>query len=263
MERRPLGRTGLTIPVVGLGTWRVFDIPGDRQPVADDVVRAAFDGGVRLVDSSPMYGRAQAVLGQAIRPWRDQAIVATKIWTSSASDGQAQFHAQLGFFGDHVELLQVHNLVSWREQLDWMERERAAGRIGWLGATHYSASAFPELEEVMRSGRVHAIQVPYNPVQREAERRILPLAADLGLGVLAMRPFGEGALVRGAFPDELRQHGLRDWSDALLRWCLSELRITAALPATASVEHARANAESGAGPWLDADLRQRIASLLR
>jgi diketogulonate reductase-like aldo/keto reductase len=210
-----------------------------------------------------MYGNAEAVLGRAIRPWREEAAVATKIWTASAPDGQEQFKRQLAYFGGRVELLQVHNLLSWRSHLDWMERERDDGRIRWLGATHFSASALPELERVMRTGRIQAIQVPYNPVQREIEQRILPLAADMGLGVLAMRPFGEGGLLRGAFPDELRARGLRDWSDALLRWCLSERRITAALPATASAEHAAANAESGNAPWLDDDLRERIASLIR
>jgi diketogulonate reductase-like aldo/keto reductase len=262
MEQRPFGRTGASIPVVGLGTWRVFDVPDAEQGMADEVVKAAFERGVRLVDSSPMYGRAQAILGRAIRPWRSEAIVATKIWTASVADGQAQFREQLAFFGGHVELLQVHNLASWRSHLDWLGRERDAGRIAWLGATHYAESAFPELEQVMRTARIDAIQIPFNPVQREGERRILPLASELGLGVLAMRPFGEGALLGRPFPEELRQHGLRNWSDALLRWCLSDRRITAAIPATASPAHAVANAESGGGPWLDEDLRERIVSLI-
>jgi diketogulonate reductase-like aldo/keto reductase len=262
MEQRPLGRAGTSIPVVGLGTWRVFDIPAAEQAVADEVVRSAFEGGVRLVDSSPMYGRAEAILGRAIAPWRTDAIVATKIWASSVADGKLQLRDQLQFFGGRIELLQVHNLVSWRSHLDWMEGERAGGRIAWLGATHYSSGAFAELEEVMRTGRIHAVQVPYNPRQRDAERRILPLAADLGLGVLAMRPFGEGSLLGRPFPAELREAGLTGWSDALLRWCLSDRRITAAIPATASAAHATANARSGEGPWLDADLRARIAELV-
>jgi diketogulonate reductase-like aldo/keto reductase len=248
--------------VVGLGTWRVFDLPDTQQPVVDAVVDAAFGGGTRLVDSSPMYGRAERLLGRAVAGRREEAFVATKVWAGSAAEGQAQFARQLGFFGGHVELLQVHNLVAWREQLAWMERERDAGRISWLGATDYRAGVSAEIETVMRSGRIDAIQVPLNPTEREVERRILPLAAELGLGVLVMRPFAEGALLRRRpFPDELREAGLRDWSDALLRWCLSDTRVTVAICATASPGHAAANAESANGPWPDQRLRDRIAAL--
>ena len=127
METRTLGTTGLEVPVVGLGSWRTFDVPADRQGEVDAVVASAFDGGVRFVDSSPMYGRSEARLGAAIGARRAEAVVATKIWTSDAGDGRRQFADQRRWFG-RVDLLQVHNLVAWRSHLDWMERERAAGR---------------------------------------------------------------------------------------------------------------------------------------
>lgn len=261
MERRPFGRTGVAVPVVGLGTWRTFDLPAERQAVADAVVEAVFEAGVRFVDSSPMYGHAEARLGRAIAPRRVEFLVATKVWTDSVADGRRHFERQLDWFGGRVDLLQVHNLVAWREHLDWFEQERDAGRIRWLGATHYSASVFDELERVMRTGRLDAIQVPLNPLERAAERRVLPLAAELGLGVVIMRPFGEGSLLRRPFPPELASAGLSGWPEALLRWCLADERISVAIPATSSPDHARANARAASLPRLEPELRELIGRL--
>ncbi len=261
METRPFGRTGIDLPVVGLGTWRVFDLPPDRQPIADAVVEAAFDAGGRVVDSSPMYGRAEAVVSAALAERRRDAFVATKVWTSSVADGRRHFSRQLGWFAGRVDLLQVHNLLAWREHLEWMDRERGVGNVRWLGATTFQPSTFDLLERVMRTGRIHAIQVPLNPREREAEERILPVAADLGLGVLAMRPFAEGGLLRRPFPAELATAGLGGWPEALLRWTLGDPRVTVALPATASADHAAANAAIGSLPSLDPELRDLIGRL--
>jgi aryl-alcohol dehydrogenase-like predicted oxidoreductase len=237
MELRRFGRTELQVPVVGLGTWQTFDIDRSQERRAREVVEAVWQGGTRFFDSSPMYGRAEGVLGRALALRRADALVATKIWTSSLTEARSQFADQLEFYGGRIDLEQVHNLVRWREHLDWMEEERAAGRIAFLGATHYSPGAFDELEQVMRTGRIDAIQVPYNPLEREAERRILPLAAELDLGVIAMRPLGGGSLVRRVDPTEL------------LKWTLSDERVHVAIPATSSVAHARANTAAGEAPW--------------
>ncbi len=261
MEERQLGRAGPGLPVVGIGTWRVFDLPVGRAAPAVAVVDALWAGGGRVVDSSPMYGRAEAVLAAALGERRREAFVATKVWTGSVADGRRHFERQLDWFGGRVDLLQVHNLVAWREHLPWIEAERDAGRVAWIGATHLQPSAFAELEQVMRSGRIDAVQVPVNPAEREAERRVLPIAEELGLGVVAMRPLASGALLARAFPDELRAAGLSGWPEALLRWCLADRRVTVAIPATAHADHARSNVAAGAGPALDPVLRERISRL--
>jgi diketogulonate reductase-like aldo/keto reductase len=263
MERRRLGRAGAELPVVGLGTWRVFDLPLGRDAVAAEVVAAAFEAGVRVVDSSPMYGRAEEVLGGATASRRGDAFVATKVWASTVDEGREQFRRQLAWFGGRVELLQVHNVVGWEAHLNWMEVERAAGRIGLIGVTHYLPSAFGEIERAMRTGRLNAIQVPVNPVEGPPAERLLELAAELGVGVLAMRPFGQGGLLRQPFPAALAEAGLGSWPEALLRWTLSDARVTVALPATGSAAHARENAGVGSALQLEPDVRALIGRLAR
>jgi aryl-alcohol dehydrogenase-like predicted oxidoreductase len=246
MEHRRFGRTDLQVPVIGLGTWQTFDVDPTEEDGAREVVEAVWMGGTRFFDSSPMYGRAEGVLGRALGVHRREAFVATKIWTSSAAEARRQFDDQLEFFGGRVELEQVHNLVEWRSHLDWLEEERDAGRISFLGATHYSPGAFDELERVMRTGRIDAIQIPYNPREREAERRILPLAAELDLGVIAMRHLGGGSLVR------------RFEATELLKWTLADERVHVAIPASSNVAHASANTAAGERPWPSAEDRQRL-----
>ena len=180
MEERRLG------PVVGLGTWSTFG--GDRA-LAREVVGAALDAGVRVFDSSPMYGAAEASLGDALRDRRKGTTVATKIWASRVDEGKRQYEAQRRFFG-RVEIEQVHNLVAWEAHLSWLEAERAAGRIDRVGVTHYASSAFGELQRALATGRFDTVQIPLNPLERDAERRMLPLAEELGLAVVVMEPFG-------------------------------------------------------------------------
>lgn len=266
METRPLGRSGLTAPVIGMGTWRTFDVRGARaEAQARTVVETALREGATFFDSSPMYGEAERVLGAALDGRRDRALVATKVWTPSAAEGREQAKRSLRLFGGRIDLYQIHNLVNWREQLDMLEEMKARGQIAAIGATHYSPSAFDELERVMKTGRITAIQIPYNPLERDVEKTILPLAADLDLGVVVMRPFGEGALVRRSAPaSELapfERFGVRTWPQVLLKWGLSDPRCHVAIPATSSPAHLRENAAAGRAPWFGVEERERILRL--
>lgn len=260
METRSFGATGLRLPVIGLGTWQVFDVGRSREHVVRAVLEKACERGARLVDSSPMYGRAESVLGQVLGELRTDVLIATKIWTTDPQEARRQLGAQLAYFSGRVDVEQIHNLVAWKRHLPWLEAERHARHIGILGATHYSAAAFPELEQLMLTGRIQSIQVPYNPWQREIERRILPLAADLGLGVIAMRPLGGGRL-RAPRATRFEDLGVTSWAQALLKWCLSDPRVHVAIPATSSVEHALENADAGSGPWFDEESRLRVQRL--
>jgi diketogulonate reductase-like aldo/keto reductase len=249
MEERRLG------PVVGLGTWRTFD---HDAGLARDVVGAAFDSGCRVVDSSPMYGGAEASLSSALDGRRPDAVVATKIWAQSVEEGREQFRRQQGWFG-RVDVEQVHNLLSWRDHLEWLERERDEGRIGRLGVTHYAESALGELAGALRTRRFDTVQVPLNPVERGCERELLPLAAELGVAVIVMVPLGEGALVRRSPPREvLADLGVETWAQALLKWVLSDERVDVVIPATRRPEHARENAKAGSPPWFDDEQRSLV-----
>jgi aryl-alcohol dehydrogenase-like predicted oxidoreductase len=265
MERRPLGDTGLQVPVVGVGTWQTFD-PGRRagDPVTERV-NEALEAGANLFDSSPMYGAAERLLGQALEGRREEAIIATKVWASSAAEGRQQIDRALGSFGGRVELYQVHNLLAWREQIPMLERLRDEGRIRVVGATHYSPSAFDDMAGLMRSGRIGAVQIPYNPREREVERELLPLAADLGLGVVVMRPFGEGRLMRRRpSPEELeplRPFGVTTWAQVLIKWILSDPRCHVTIPATTKLGRTRENAAAGDPPWFGPEERALVGRL--
>jgi aryl-alcohol dehydrogenase-like predicted oxidoreductase len=264
IEERSLGRHGPPLPVIGLGTWQRLEVAA-RGGAHRTLVTAALDRGVRVFDSSPMYGEAEELLADGLGARRAEAFVATKVWTSSAAEGRRQLERATSWYGGRVDLMQIHNLVAWREHLDMLEAARDEGRVGWIGATHYASSAFDELAAVMRSGRIHAIQIPYNLAERDVEREILPLAADLGVGVLVMRPLGEGALTRRPPGDDalapLHAFGVRTWAQALIKWCLSDDRCHVAIPATSRPERIEENAAAGEPPWFGPDERELVARL--
>jgi aryl-alcohol dehydrogenase-like predicted oxidoreductase len=262
MEHRPFA--GRTVPVIGMGTSQTFDVSSvdaTRQAVTD----AALDAGAVFVDSSPMYGNAERILGATIAPRRGETIVATKVWTFDDAEAERQIDASLEFFGGHVEVFQVHNLREWRTRLDQLEARRDRGQLDIVAATPWQPSAFDELDTVMRTGRIAAIQVPYNPHEREVEQRIFPLAQELGIGVILMRPFAAGGLVgRSPKPEQLAplaSFGVTTWPQALLKYGLSHPATAVSIPATTRPERMAENAAAGDGPWFGPDEKALVERL--
>jgi diketogulonate reductase-like aldo/keto reductase len=208
-----------------------------------------------------MYGRAEQTLAKTLKGRRDKVIIATKIWTSSPSEGREQANHALRLFG-RVEIYQVHNLVNWPAQLRLLEQLKGEGKVDAIGATHYDPSGFDDLCDLMKTGRLDMVQVPYNPRRREAERRVLPLAAELGLGVLTHSPMRYGVLERQPGPDVIKALGVRSWAQAILKWIASDPRVSCVLTATQTPGHPTENAQAGDPPWFDAGQRERLAHQL-
>jgi len=257
VEERRLG------PVVGVGTWRTFD---SDVALARGIVEAAAAAGVRVYDSSPMYGGAERSLGEALDGRRAESIIATKIWTRSPEQGREQLQRQLEWFGGRVDVEQVHNLVSWRGHLGWLERARDDGAVGRLGVTHYDASAFPELEEALRTERFDVVQLPYNVRDQDCLTRLLPLAHELGIAVIVMEPLGAGSLVRRRAPtsdklEPLADFGITTWAQALLKWILSDPRVDVVIPGTSRPARVADNAAAGTPPWFGPEERAYVERL--
>jgi aryl-alcohol dehydrogenase-like predicted oxidoreductase len=240
-----------------MGTWQTFDTAADRSGIVDEALAA----GVDLFDSSPMYGRAESALARALGKRRKEALIATKVWTPSEAEGETQAADALSWFG-HIEIYQVHNLVNWRAQLRLLERLKGEGKVSVIGATHYLPSAFPELCDLMRSGRLDMIQLPYTPRLRDAEKEVLPLAAELGIGVLVHSPLRFGVLEKRVSPDVLTGFGIKTVAQLVLKWIASDPQVSSVLTATKTSGRPTENASAGDPPWFDAKQREQIAGLL-
>ncbi|HTK09206.1 MAG TPA: aldo/keto reductase [Ktedonobacteraceae bacterium] len=266
MEYRTLGKTLLRVPVIGMGTWRTFDVQGDRAyKNAARIIDTALENEVTFFDSSPMYGAAEYVLGRTLEGRRERVQIATKIWTSTRAEAQQQVKRALSLFHNCIDLYQIHNLVNWREHLPLLEGLRDAGQVRTIGITHYSSSAFREMRQIMQTGRIDAIQIPYNPFERDVEKEILPLAQEMQIGVVVMRPFAEGALMRRQPAAEdlepFAGFGVQTWAQVLLKWILSDPRCHVTIPATSHYQRMSENAAAGNPPWFGAEERERVVQL--
>jgi aryl-alcohol dehydrogenase-like predicted oxidoreductase len=240
----------------------------EQEEVRHEVVRAALDSGITLFDSFPMYGEAERVLGDALKKHgRDRATVVTKVWTSDDREAERQIENALGFFDGRVELYQVHNLVAVEKRIGILEELKSRGRVRLIEATHYSRSAFRALMDVMRGGRVDFVQVPYNAADVTVTEVVLPLAEELGIGVIAMIPLGSGLLVRNAPSkrclEPLREFSVETWAQALLKFILSGHRVSCAIPATSKPERTQENANAGDPPFFSNEKRKYVRRLVQ
>lgn len=278
-QERPVARTTMTtrlipstqeaLPVIGCGTWVGFGhAPGSAEyQRLPGVLQALFDAGGTVLDSSPMYGRAEQTSGEllAASPGRAEAFLATKVWTRGREAGIAQMEQSFARLKtERIDLMQVHNLVDWRTQLATLRDWKAKGRIRYIGITHYTASAFGEVEAVLRAEKLDFLQINYAIDDREVEKRLLPLAAERGVAVIVNQPFGGGGLLRGLrdkpLPGWAAEIGATSWAQVLLKFTLSHPAVTCVIPGTSRPEHMADNAKAGSGPMPDAAFWRRHAA---
>ena len=255
----------LEVNVIGMGTAQTFNASSsDDVAVRQRIVDSCIENGATFIDTSPMYGSAEKVLGGNIRGKRERFQLATKVWCRGDATGREQIARSFQLLGaEYIEVLQIHNLVDWRTHLPVLEEMKADGRIGLVGITHLTPSAFPEIISIMKTGRVDAIQIPYNVLESRCENEVLPLAAEMGIGVIVMLPLGAGKLVRGLRdqPDlaPLRELGVETWAQALLAWVIADERVGVAIPATTRPERISENARVGSLPLLPPEMRDYIS----
>lgn len=263
MERRKLGQTGLVLPAVGLGAYRVFNVTTDAgRARCEAAVDAALDGGANFFDTSPMYGHAESVLAGALAERRRKAIVATKVWARVRALGEQQIERALDWF-ERVDIYQVHNLLGIDEHLPYLRHLKDGGRVRAIGVSHYLPSALPDLLPLVRARAIDVVQVPYHPLERGIEAELLPEAERLGIGVIAVSSFGR-LLERAPAPEALAplaRFGVHTWPQALIKWVLSDTRVHAVVAATTNADHMRENLAAGRPPWFTPDERAYVRRL--
>ena len=267
--QRVIPSSGEKIPAIGLGTWQVFDVgesPAERKPLKDVLSRFVQLGG-KVIDSSPMYGRAESVVGDLTDELhlRDKLFLATKVWTSGKQAGiESMERSFQRLRTQKLDLMQVHNLVDVETQLATMRTWKEQGRIRYLGVTHYVDSAFPEVERILRRDKLDFVQINYSILDRRAEERLLPLAQERGVATLINRPFASGDLfarVRSKpLPEWVTEFDCKSWAQFLLKWILGNEAVTCAIPATGKVRHLEDNMAAGYGRLPDEKLRRRMVN---
>lgn len=271
MLTRVIPSSGEKLPVIGLGTWQAFDVDltTDNRRQLGDVLSLFVKLGGRVIDTSPMYGRAEDVIGEltAALGIRDKIFLATKVWTRGRENGIKSMERSMGLLrAKRIDLMQVHNLVDAQTQLATLHEWKAQGRIRYLGITHYEAGAFAEVEKIMRSEKLDFVQINYSLMEHEAEQRLLPLAQERGIAVIVNRPFGGGDLFSRTrskpLPDWAAEFDCHSWPQFFLKWIVANSAVTCAIPATDKPRHLEENIQGGIGPLPDPKTRQRMVELI-
>ncbi len=259
--------TGEQLPVIGMGTWITFNVGNDQEArnARSEVLRAFFDAGGGMIDSSPMYGSSQAVVGHSLDRlgMPDDLFAATKVWTSSTSKGITQVADAEQLWGiDNFKLMQIHNLVNWESHLASLLEMKAEGRIRYIGVTTSHGRRHSELEKIVARQPIDFVQLTYNLQDREAEKRLLPLARERKMGVIVNRPFRRGSLFKSfashSIPPWAQEIGCKHWAQFMLKFIVSHPAVTCAIPATSKVDHMRQNMAAPAGGLPDANTRRRM-----
>jgi len=269
MLQRPIPSSGESLPAIGMGTWQTFNVGSDPKlrMARTEVLRAMLEHGGGMVDCSPMYGSSADVLGFALGRLGTQAPMfsAEKVWTSDGDATREQVTEQEARWGvAPFDLMQIHNLVAWRAHLETLREMKAAGEIRYLGITTSHGRRHPELEQVLQAEDLDFVQLTYNLTHREVERRLLPLARERGIAVIANRPYDGGRLVKGLQRRErvpqwaVEAFDCKGWPDFLLKFIVSHPAVTCAIPATTRVEHMNENMQAGRGPIPEPALRERM-----
>jgi diketogulonate reductase-like aldo/keto reductase len=264
---RPIPSTGEALPVVGLGSWITFNVGDDpvARDACTDVMRNFIETGGRMIDSSPMYGSSQEVIGYGLRKaaLTGRVFSADKVWISSGAQGREQIErSRQKWQVARFDLVQVHNLLNWQEHLPTLFAMKGSGQVRYVGITTSEGRRHRDIEQLMRSQAIDFVQVTYNPVDREVEERILPLAHDRGIAVIVNRPFREGALLRALtrrpLPPWAADIDCMSWAQLVLKFIVSHPAVTCAIPATTSVAHVRENMNAAYGRLPDESLRRRM-----
>lgn len=268
---RRIPSSGETVPVIGLGSWITFNVGSDQQLLDEcaAVMGAFFEAGGRMIDCSPMYGSSQPTIGYGLRQlgYPRQLFAAEKVWISSPESGPAQIERTRAHWGiPRLDLVQIHNLLSWEGHLETLLDMKARGQVRYVGITTSEGRRHAELERVMATKPIDFAQVSYNVLDREAEARILPLAQERGIAIIVNRPFRQGSLIRRLerkpLPSWIAEAGAVSWLQLLLRFIASHPAVTCVIPATSRVDHVRENMAAGLGRLPDQALRARIAAYI-
>ncbi len=271
MLTRTIPSSGEKLPVIGLGTWQAFDVDltADNRRRLEEVLSLFVKLGSRVIDSSPMYGRAEEVIGDltATLGIRDKVFLATKVWTRGKENGIKSMERSMALLRTkRVDLMQVHNLVDVQTHLATLREWKQQDRIRYLGITHHEAGAFPDVEKIMHNEKLDFLQINYSLMEREAEQRILPLAQERGIAVLINRPFGAGDLfdkVRSKpLPGWATEFDCRSWAQFFLKWIVAHPAVTCAIPATDKPVHLEDNMQGGVGRLPDERMRRRMVELV-